>query len=127
MKTKMADTQKNGIDIVKALLSLALFIIALIAWMQNKQLSGLVQKKWGDPLGKGDATHLANSAQNLTFLLWLVPLIVGILSVVFMLFRGRDKHEDGDFKAGKVYQREQAPSQLRCRPVFAAAGGHRLY
>lgn len=90
-------------SVIGSLLSLVLFVIAILAWMQTKSLTNNISKNWSDPLAKEPNYKLAMSAQTLTFLLWVAPLLLALLSFVFWMYKGsKGKAERVD----KLYQKK---------------------
>ena len=116
----MSDNKKSGsTNVINALITLALFIIALIAWFQTRQLSNLLNNNWADPLAKSPALKLTQSTQNLTFLLWLVPLIAGIISLFIMANRSK-LGDEGLYhsRTRGAIDRKVEDSPLSCPPPF---------
>jgi L-lactate permease len=100
-----ATSNTGSMGIISALISLALFIIALLAWSQTKQISSSIERNWSDPLAKESTLRAANSARNLTFLLWLVPLLLALVSIICYLSTGSKKKAE---KVEHLYKKKHA-------------------
>jgi hypothetical protein len=98
---KMNDMAKP-MSVASTLIGLALFIIAYIAWSKTKQLPTLSEKGCVDPEAKLNLNKEIKSIHDMTFLLWLVPLLLSLVTfVVYYASKKGDKTEKAAFNEYK--------------------------
>jgi hypothetical protein len=102
------DVKNKTWGTISGVITFILFIVAVVAWMQVKQINTNVEQTWADPLQRDSTLKLAKSAQNLTFLVWVVPLLLGLIGFVFMMSKNK-KAEKVETMYQKSTSRKSVP------------------
>lgn len=123
----MEAKKHNSMSVISMLISLALFIIAFLAWNRNKQLFGAAEKNCVDPAAKDALFNGLRTVGGYTFLLWVVPLVLSLISVIVYLSksaRAKKEAEAESLHYGYGYGLGHAQAR-RPMIVESAAGTYR--
>lgn len=68
--------------ILSGVISLILFIFAVIVYFKLNTVQNLVQNSWSNPAAKGKAYNETTGAKNLQALIIWIPIILAIVSLI---------------------------------------------
>jgi cytochrome c-type biogenesis protein CcmH/NrfF len=85
------ETNNKGGSVVGWIISLILVLVALLAWSQVKKTKAGAAGAPIDPTIKEPLIASLNYIELLTMLLWVVPLIVGLISIIWWMASKKKK------------------------------------
>lgn len=142
------DARVVGSSLINSIIGFVLLFIAWLAWRDSKRLKKVFEKQGScDPLAAGEIYKGLKMITLFTLLLWLVPIVGGLLTMIFVMSRFKKQRDarkadaaaananananDVDDERNAARMPRNAPPPLHCfpmpPPVYRSYGGDGLY
>lgn len=117
----------KGPSLIHSIITFVLLFIAWLAWRDSKRLKKVFEKQGScDPLAAGEIYNGLKKIELFTLLLWSVPIVMGILIMIFVMSRFKkqkttrkaDSNGDEDERnSSNVPPPPQQPQPMHCFPM----------
>jgi uncharacterized membrane protein len=88
------DSRAASSSLINSIITFVLLFLAWLAWRDSKRLKKVFEKQGScDPLAAGEIYKGLKMITLFTLLLWLVPIVMGLLTMIFVMSRFKKQRD----------------------------------